>query len=307
MVKTDIDENTRIIAYVDEAGSRGYVRDLISDRDREFSLIVAVVFDPDCHDKAVKRLQVEFDRFAAAAPSGAKLHITDAFKPGNEAWAVTAAEVRRRYVEILLELRPCILYGARRFKLAREAHERTESIKASALTSRRSPVKIVGSNRPSDSKVEDDAFLSLILRIDCFGELVEQAITNPKIDLFFDQTDKSEAERFAAIIRRTETIGSDVKTVKGFDHRIKQSVEGSISMSFTGSDFRLETKYVGEIAVVGKNNPMVLAADIVANYLHKHLSGLGDDAPLHRPSSVASWELGERVWGVSDEANDDLF
>lgn len=42
-----------IPAYVDEAGARGLVRGLKPERDHEFGLICAVLFEPDGHAKAI--------------------------------------------------------------------------------------------------------------------------------------------------------------------------------------------------------------------------------------------------------------
>jgi hypothetical protein len=71
--------------------------------------------------------------------------------------------------------------------------------------------------------------------------------------------------------------------------------------------FRIDTQYLGGIHVVGKEHPLVLAADIVANHLAYHLGQLPPDAPLNTPASIAGWRLEGLVWGVSDDAPDDLY
>lgn len=44
-----------------------------------------------------------FDRFRAAAPEGAKLHITDAFSSGNDQWAGVAHAVRDEIIQTLID------------------------------------------------------------------------------------------------------------------------------------------------------------------------------------------------------------
>lgn len=300
-------QETRLKAYVDEAGPRSFHRNLVPQDDGNFSLIVAVSFDLDEHDEAVRRLQPEFDKFVAAAPPGAKLHITDAFKPGNEAWGKVATEVRQRYYEIMMELRPVVIYGARRFRLARAEHDSMSQLKASGFAAKRWSVSIVGANRPSEERVEDDAFTSLILRIDEFGTMAADHYSNPKVDLLFDETNKSEADRFDAIIRSTETLSKTVETVKGFDTARKKRVEGTISISVgKGDEFQIDITHLGSITVVGKNHPLVFAADIVANSLNRHLLSLAPNAPLHAPSSIERWVLAQLVCCLKDSVLDDI-
>jgi hypothetical protein len=80
------DEPVIFPAYVDEAGARGLLRELKSERDQEISLMCALVFEPGGHAKAIEIFRPGLEAFCQAMPPGAKLHITDAFKPGNEAW-----------------------------------------------------------------------------------------------------------------------------------------------------------------------------------------------------------------------------
>jgi hypothetical protein len=56
----------------------------------------------------------------------------------------------------------------------------------------------------------------------------------------------------------------------------------------------LDTQYIGNIEVYDKDHPLILAADLVANYLAYQLKHL----PTTAPSSIAGWELEQLVWGV---------
>lgn len=294
-------------AYIDEAGNRGMVRNLTSADDHKFGLMAALVFPDDMHEEAVRLFTPAFEKFQSAAPAGAKLHITDAFKPGNEDWAAVATEVREEFIRLILDQRPMIVYGARRFKLSRLMHENNEKMRTQAREGRRSKIKLVGGNRPSDWRIEDDLVQSLSLRLDGFAELASEACDVKQIDLLFDETDAQVAQRYEASIQRTRNVSNSVKSVRGWDPEAGEQVEGMISMTIENAPFRVDTKYLGDIRVIGKSHPLVLAADIVANHLHHHLSQMPADAPLHHPASIADWRLRDRVWGVSEDASDDLF
>lgn len=305
--KTMTKETTPIPAYIDEAGARGRVRELTPARDHEFGLMCALVFAPDTHAETIQLFTPGFERFRAAKPADAKLHITDAFKPGNEAWAEVAKEVRSEFVGLIKRKRPVIVYAARRLALSRIWHDTTDSAKATAKASRRSKIKITGADRPSDWRIEDDLITMLALRLDAFGEMTEQAHKAPEVNLLFDETDKEVAERYEAAMARTANISARIEHVAGWDPSTSKRVQGTIAMQVKDTPFRIDTQYLGGIYVIGKEHPLVLAADIVTNYLAHHLGQLGTDAPLNAPSSIAGWELAERVWGVSDDASDDLY
>jgi len=292
-------------AYIDESEARGQVRGINPERDNRFGLMCAILFEPDLHAKAIQAFMPAFERFRDAAPPGAKLHITDAFKPGNEAWRAVAEPVREEYLSLIQAFSPMVIYAARRLKLARVAHELTVDLKAQAKASRRSPVKIVGESRPSDERIEDSLITSLAIRLDEFaGSMAGQVHDVKQVDLLFDEIDV--AERYEAIIQRTREVSTNIKTVKGWDPTQSKRVEATLSVT-VNAPFRIDTKFIGGIHVMGKAHPLVLAADIVTNHLAHHLKKLPADAPLNAPSSVEGWVLRSRVWGVMDEASEDLF
>lgn len=138
------DGTTIIPAYVDEAGARGLVRNLTPARDHEFGLMCAVLFEPDGHAKVIQNFTPSFEKFRAAMLPGAKLHITDAFKPGNEAWRAVAEAVRDDYLNLLESTRPMVIYAARRLRLSREAHGRSEDMQAKVHREQksRSPIRV---------------------------------------------------------------------------------------------------------------------------------------------------------------------
>jgi hypothetical protein len=176
---------------------------------------------------------------------------------------------------------------------------------AAAKASKTSPVKIIGENRPSDWRIEDDLITCLALRLDAFADdLAGQVHDVKQVDLLFDEIDV--AKRYEALIQRTREVSKNVTTVAGWDPAQSARVEGTIGFEID-APFRIDTKFIGGIHVIGKEHPLVLAVDIVTNHLAHHLKRLQSNAPLNAPSSIAGWALEDRVWGVTEDATDDLF
>ncbi|MBC7768709.1 MAG: hypothetical protein H7124_07970 [Phycisphaerales bacterium] len=210
---SDTAEPVVIPAYVDEAGARGLLRDLTPARDHEAGILVALAFEPEAHAKAVAAFTPGFERFRATKPPGAKLHITDAFARGNEAWRPVAEEVREEFLNLIMQTNPMVIYAARRLRLSRLAYERDEQMAAQGRANRRSKIKIDGENRPSDDRVEDELMVSLALRLDAFAEWATDLMPVKQVDLLFDQNDGATARRYEAQIQRTRDVGRSTHKV----------------------------------------------------------------------------------------------
>jgi len=76
-----------ISAFSDEAGSRGYVRKLTDSIDHEVSLLCSLFIPEEHVDTVRQEFQAPYHKFCSAAPSGAKLHITDAIFPGQYSYS----------------------------------------------------------------------------------------------------------------------------------------------------------------------------------------------------------------------------
>lgn len=299
------DTPSTLLAYIDEAGERGLVRDLTPTRDSEFGLMCALVFEPGKHERAIKAFTPGFNAFRDAKPPHAKLHLTDAFAAGNEAWRPAAEKVREDFLSLFLIERPTIVYTARRCRLSRLAHEQQERI-SSNKPIRRSNISTNGENRPSDWRIEDDLIQCLALRLDDLAESKTQDGAVTEVNLLFDETNEAVAKRYEAMIDQTKAISHSNKNVHGWDRNAQKKVTGTVKFTID-ADFRLDTRYLGGVHIAGKHHPLVLATDIAANHLHHHLSQLASDAPLNAPKSVAGWRLGELVTGTREHATEDLF
>lgn len=291
-----------ILAFVDESGERGFVRKLSAVQDHLISVLCALPIPAEYVDELREELRPLYDRFKDSAPEGAKIHIVDAFKPGNESWRIIAEQVRDELFSKMREMRIILIYAARRCRLAREIHEMTEVNRENSKENRRSPVKLVGENRPSDDKIEDNVMQSLALMLDAFAEQEG----GMRVDILFDEIDAEIAKRYGAELDATRNIEENVTTVRGWDPRTEEKVEGEISIS-ANAPFRLDSKYLGTITVVGKDDPLIFAVDVVANSLWRHLSTLSNSANLNDGASVSGWHLENLVWAKDEEKNLDLI
>ena len=288
------------LAFVDESGARGYSRKLTPARDHELGLLCALLVPAPRVEKFRSAFRPGYQRFVAAMPHGAKLHITDAFASGNERWAAVAESVRAEFHGLIRRLEIPVVYEARRLAVERNAHDLREKLIARARTARRSPIRIP--DRPSQATVEDQMVVGLALKLDAFCEDAGRQ----RIDLMFDELDATVAKRHDDAVDRTRNIGRSTRRVRGWNLLTKSSVEGAISFQ-ADAPFSLHTRFLGELRVAGKLDPLVLATDTVANSLYDHLVGLPAEAYLNRPQSIAGWELEDRVYGARDDAIEDVL
>lgn len=291
-----------IVAFADEAGYRAAVRDLTAQNDREISLICTLLIPAQYEDSVRASVQPLYDRFRLAAPSNAVLHISDAFKPGNESWGEVAALVRQELFALMQKRRIIIIYVARRAALARKLYEDSEALKLQARANKTSKVKIVGANRPDDTRIEDDVMISLALMLDTFAEQEG----GRRVDIKFDQLDAAVAERYENALETTRNVSGSTHVVKGWDPEKRGKVTGKIDVR-ASAPFELDSKFLGRITVAGKDDPLVFAADVVANSLWRHLSKLAVDAKLNEASSVSGWEAESLVWGKDHDKGFDSY
>ncbi|MCY3874408.1 MAG: hypothetical protein OXF88_08955 [Rhodobacteraceae bacterium] len=289
-----------ILAFIDESGARGYSRNLTPARDHELGLVCALLFPALSVKEFRDAFRPGYQLFLDAMPDGAKLHITDAFASGNERWAAVAHSVRSEFQGLIRRLEIPVIFEARRLAVERDAHEQREDMVSRAKAIRRSPVRIP--DRPSRSTVEEQLVFGLALKLDAFCEDAQCR----GVDLMFDELDAKVAQRYEDAINRTRNIGRSTRRVKGWNPKTKSCVEGQISFR-ADAPFPLNTRFLGHLCVAGKQDPLILATDIVANSLYDHLVGLPATAYLNRPQSIAGWELEHRIYGARDDAIEDIF
>lgn len=277
--------------FIDEAGDRGYLRDLRPAQDHNICILCALPVPVEHLDYVRAQVKPLFDKFVAAAPEGAKHHITDAFRPGNEAWAQVARDVRSKMFSFMLQQQLRIVYAARRFKTAREMYELKDGLKQGMKASEDASAApktyaVHGINRPSSKQVDDQVMIDLSLLIDGFMENAERGLAN----FMFDEIDMAVADRYARMLERTRNVSYRRHDVTARNLVTDQNETRSIEMR-ANADFRLDTVHLGTIAVSGKSDPLIFAADVVANSLWRHLKQLAPDAGLNDGAALNGWEL----------------
>ena len=288
--------SNRIIAFVDEAGEKGYSRKLIEARDDGVGVLCSLSFPSERLDEMRARFRPEFDRFVGACPSDAKPHVADAFVAGREEWADIARSVRDEFFDLVRELELPVIYEARRGRVDRRSHEHRSEIAEKARAARRSSIRLP--KRLDGTRLEEALMIGLLLKLDALGETYHDRL----VDLRFDETDHLDLFRKQA--DRVSTIGQPSKrTVKGWDEdkKVPVAADWTFHLQATNVDFQLEATHIGDLSIVGKSDPLVLAVDMVANHLWRHLVQLPPEAQLNAPSSIAGWSLEDRVWAAMDD------
>ncbi len=300
-------QRRKAIAYIDESGQSksGYVRKLTEDRDNQFGVLCAVVVPAELRDEVERAFLPAFESFSAEAPKGEKWHITDAFKPGNEAWGETAKSAREEACRIITQFNLCVVYDARRALLSRSHHELMQSLLKPLAAARRSDVDIPELKRPSNETMEENLFKGLLLKLDCW------AIDNQReaVDLVFDAMDGKLERTLNEAKAELEQQAHSSTVVKGFNKVTAEHVDSTIesTVKFVNIDIPVSIERIGSVRVAGKANPLVFLADIVANALAYHLGQLPADSPLNAPASIADWVLEKHVYGVREGASEDLI
>jgi hypothetical protein len=302
-----IGEGRHVEAYVDEAGEKGFLRNFDPSTDDKIAVLAAIAVPGDERERFRAPLAIPFERFKAARPAGNdSLHITDAFASGNEDWAAVAREVRVEIFACIKKLTIPIIYDARRLRVARVSFARLTKLVNQAHAERRSDIKV--SHRPSAERIEETCMIGLALKLDALA--VDRGLG--VVDLLTDQMDRPIARLFKEMIGRTRNISSPKeKIVPGWNPKVEKEVSGSIRIKVTDAHGQpidwLDAKHLGDLVVLGKDDPLLFAADVVVNALHHHLRGLPRDAWLNQPSSINGWDLAERVYGVREDAFEDII
>lgn len=288
------------LAFIDESGARGYSRKLTAARDHDLGLMCALLIPAKRIEEFRNAFRSGYEQFLNAMPDGARPHITDAFMPGNEYWATVARSVRSEFHGLIRCFQIPVIYEARRLAVERNSYERREHLVSRARASRRSSVRIP--SHPSQSKIEDQLVFGLALKLDAFCE----DFGRRRVDMLFDEIDNTVAQGYRTAVDRTRNIGKSKHVIKGWNPERRSQVRREISFE-THTQFPLNTRFLGGLHVVGKADPLMLAADIVANSLYDHLQGLAPGAFLNHRPSIDGWDLEDRVYGARGDAIEDII
>jgi hypothetical protein len=259
---------------------------------------------PSEHARLVNEaLSVPFDIFRTATPAGKKLHITDAFASADGAWKAAAIRARDYVFLVLSDISAAVIYGARRFSLAREAHERSESVSTAAKEAMaESRPELSFYNRLSRERVEAEAYEQLMLLLDCFGKDLCMII-RPRCD----RTDAAIANAYIEKLTALRTASLQSHVAKAFNKatRTVETKPFKIGIQMTGATEQdLNVTNIADLEVQDSVGPELFAVDVLANSLADHLRGLSADASLYGPKATHGWRGGGLVWGSNREGLD---
>ena len=277
----------KVILACDESGAKGY-----ADKDEQFPGQVGVfagVFVPeDMLDTAEQRLASAIAPYRGKA---GKLHITDL--P-----AAQQGGLRADIFAAILELNlPCFWYAIHVAGFY-SWHQKVEQLHANARAdmaeSNPTPRIKVGSPREKAESLHATLFTGLYAHIVAFIEernpgLVEVVVRTDNVDAPIAKLFKQKAEDLLYTGARTSTS-------TGFD---------TVTKTVVSQQFRFETDIPPELQVattveslsiipVGDEDPIVVAADVLANSLCHHFHNRPAEqlyGDLNRPSAVATHTL----------------
>lgn len=295
MAINEIERPTSAFAVIDDAGANGEVHKLRPDQDDAFGLVAGIVFPGDDLDHWSDQFKPAFDIFRSAAPAGAKLHITDAFADPESPWATTARTARREVHALIESHELPIVYTARRLRIARQNHEMKKHLSAniSSLADQKpsTPTHYVHKKR-SRKRVVDECYQGVVSLLDIFARHAQLQM----IKVYPDQIDDVVRRGMDASANRLRHLSKRTQLVTGFNI-VTRSVEtlGQITASLDLP--QVDVAYVEMLnEPLGKEHPLVFAADVVANGINHFLRNKAPDANLNSCEDIAGWQLAHRVF-----------
>ena len=275
------------IAYVDEAGALGRTSRLGSEHDDDIGLFAAVLLEGDKLAKAADDFTPAVELFKASAPTGSRLHITDASASGNEAWARAADSAREEAYELVRRLRIPVIFEARRLRGQREFRDTLAEIGRKATEGRRSGIEVKA--RASKERIEENLLEMLLEKLEVYGE---DARLNA-IEVRFDDVDRSLFKSYEKKLDELRGTDDTMEDVMGYERATGVLHHGTVRTQIQGASAAV--RRVAGLAVAGKNDPLVLLVDIVANSLNDYFRRLDNGRDIDE-LSTREWCLATGVW-----------
>lgn len=290
MSEADGPRHPDVEVFVDEAGVGGFVRNLTGAKAGDFCLMAGLPIPLEYVDTARKMIEPHFNRFCDAAPAHAKPHITDAFRSDDERWRSVAHEVRESIVSELCRAQCRVIYVARRHQVAlkRVAMHGRASFEArdGAEWFGPSQYAVPGRSRPAAEKVFDQVMLDFAYILEVFMRAHRKQLADLHIDNVDDEVIRCYRSQLAtAMSGRVRRISIPRRNL------VSRQTEEIVIETTLNADFDPDASHLGKIVVAGKSDPLIFAADVVANSLWRHLKQLPRANPLNSLSSIAGWRL----------------
>jgi len=285
-------------AWIDETAGKGIVGNLEQSRDHDFALFVALLIREDERNSIHNALLAPYKKFKEHTPPGEKIHITDAFtlkedhSPKYPEWFKAAKEARDDIFATLKQYGRRVIYGARRFELARSTGELGFKIRQEAknnVETRQGNIRFAQVRKSSD-RVDGEAFRDLVFLMRV-GAAEFQAT---RVQPIMDHVDQALLQNYQTEIKETDLNRSYEITSKAFNTETKRQVIKHGEFTVTGPHQLHDDPAVKVVILDPKIDddvgPELLAVDIVANSLAKHLYELAADANLYGPDATKDWK-----------------
>lgn len=283
---------TDIKTFVDEAGLNGLVRNLRPEQDNDISLLCALPIPIEYEEYCRSEVRAFYDIFREAAPSGATLHVTDAFAPGHESWRTAAETARQGIFKLIQRHRMYVVYAARRARIARESFEQGASHQASAVADiKASHFRVPGLERPSRDNILGRVMTTLSLRL---NEFLKSA-NKQRTDFYCDTIDDALADEYRRRINEIRNVLDSSSSLKRRNVDTGENEIHTLNIRID-ADREIDTSRIGDVIVADKSDPLIFAIDIISNSLLRHLRALPHDKPLNLASSVTGWILDENTF-----------
>lgn len=301
----------KIELFVDEAGEGGYIRNLTKSRDNDIFLLAGIVFAPELKEYAHAALADVDDHLKSLLPDGAKAHITDLDFEGK-------TKINAQLFELFEVTNPGIFYSARRYKLAIAQFERdNEMLSKTRDVAKTSSVVPQHLHRPVGDRIEEWVFQALMTKVDVCAQVEFRKMLgySSKVDIVFDQIDHGLEKEYATIIENLKQRDKRGITRKGFDRELGEPFEEQIivrsSDPLDGIEGApaLNAISLGSLRVAGKSHSGVLAADIVASELLRHLRQLPVEYDLNTKPALRGYrfERWAMDWTENTRSLEDIY
>lgn len=295
----------KFILACDESGAKGY-----ADQDEQYPGEVGVFAGLLVPEPVLQKTEIALE--AAIVPHrsfGGKLHITGLPAPSQ------AALRQGIYDVIRAEQLPCFWYAIHvaGFRAHHETMQRLVTNVVSDARARSARVK-TGSPRDAPASLHGELFRGLYGHIVAFIE--ERSPGEVDIEVRTDRVDRPIAKLFRLEAERLLDYTPRRAVTRGLDTVDKKVVQTEVRFETHWPDeLRLSTTVkVLDLKTVSDADPIVVAADVLANSLCHHFRTRGETeryGDLNRPNAIASHPLARSLdtflnWGGPD-VSDRLF
>ena len=286
-----------IDAYFDESGYKGYCHNIDLNK-HEIGLFSVLLIPAIQRDFFYNTFSVPFEKFKHA--TSGKIHITDAFASQDPQIKDSVIRCREEIFDHILRLQIPIIYEARSTTLAAKSYSRDQKSYNNLKKACDPNLKI---SEPYDTTTFQDSLLEgILLKMEAFAKDYYCG----SIDIKTDMIDKDFRKKIEATINELKNIMTPKHSkATAYNTKTQELLKGNYTTQIFGCN--INAKHLGSVSVLGKDDPIILAADIVANSLFRHLSTLESCNPLNHPSSIKGWALQKQVYGVRENAIEDCM